>query len=117
MPKESIYLNELGYKNVFADKDTIIWFWEQRIKQFNRQNAKTRYWLDLLEHHEKQLLKLQAFELLHYLKSKASKEQLDKRFAARAVAKAKAQLEWENLKEWQSNYRLKVELTTIKHLN
>lgn len=112
-----IYIDELGYKNVFADKDTIIWFWEQRIKLFARQNAKTRYWLNILECNEKALLKYQAFELLLYLKQKVTQEQINKRFAARAVAKAKAQLEWDALKEWQSNYKLRVELTTIKNLN
>lgn len=115
--EQAIYIDELGYKNPFVDKDTIIWFWEQRISKFNRQNAKTRYWLNLLECHEKTLLRLQAFELLLYLKQKVTQEQMDKRFAARAVAKAKAQLEWESLKEWRSNYQLKVELTTIKNLN
>jgi hypothetical protein len=114
---DTIYIDDLGNKHPIKDKDTIIWFWEQRIKLYNKQNAKTRYWLNLLESLERRLIRLQAFELLYFLKSKVTAEQMNNRHAQRAIAKAKAQLEWDSMQDWYTNYKLKVELTTIKNLN
>lgn len=118
MTKLEIYLDEIsGYRNVFKDKDQIIWLWEQYSKRYKSKSQITRYWLNLLERHEKRFLEIQAFEMLMYLKSKVTKEQTENRYKRRLQMHATAQLELAHLENWHENHKLKYELTSIKYLN
>lgn len=116
--EENIYLSEFNvYRNALTDTEQIIWFWQQYVKRYKSKNHITRFWLNLLERHEKHLNKIQAYELLDFLKSKVSEEQILNRVKAQLFAKINAQLEMEKWQEWNNNYKLKLELTRIVSLN
>lgn len=114
---QNIYIYELGYRNAVTEYEDIIWFWEQCSKRYKSKAVITKYWLGVLNAHEKHLIKIQAYELLATLKSKVTKEQRINSAKHKLRRKAEAELEMKKYMEWHNNLKLKVMLTTIKNYN
>lgn len=95
MIETSIYIDGLGYRNVFSELDQIIWFFEQTVKNKSKSLA-TRFWLDIRETYSKRLLKLEAFELLNFIQSKATTAQEIRRAIGRIKRKEQSDAEYEN---------------------
>lgn len=115
--REDIYIEGLGYRNSLTEASQIIWFLQQYVKRYRAKSQITRFWLNILENHEKRLLEVSAYELLSFLKSKVSDEQRFHRIKVRLMGQINGQLELEKMKSWQENYELKMELTKIASLN
>jgi hypothetical protein len=97
MHKPKIYVNGFGYMCPLKDYEQIIWMWEQSLKKKN-QSVITRFYLNMKLTLRGELLKIQAFELLHHIESKVTCEQ-EKRSAAYKL-KVKRQSEIE-LRQWK----------------
>ena len=117
MTSTKIYINELGYRDAISEQEQISWFWKQYVKRYVSKNHRTRFWLDLMERYEKHFLKIQAFELLKFLKEQLSDEQIENRKMWKLKMKMKSQLELEHWKDWRRDYEFKNKLTTIQSLN
>lgn len=62
----NIYFDGLGYRNPITEHEQIIWFLEQTVAGKSKSVA-TRHWLDIKERYTKQLIKIEAFELLNFI--------------------------------------------------
>lgn len=105
----NIYIDGLGYRNPIADKDQIIWYFEQTAKTKHKSHV-TRYWLNLKERYAKPLLTLEAFEVLAYITSKSTTAQEKRRAEYRRKAKLTAQMEMDNLRAQTDEWKAKSEL-------
>lgn len=93
----NIYIDGLGYRNPIADKDQIIWYFNQ-ISNTKGKGEATKYWLNLREWYAERLLTLEAYELLDFIKAKATDARMKRRKQFREKAKETSEKEMENLK-------------------
>jgi hypothetical protein len=106
----------LGYRNPIADREQIIWYFEQTAKS-KHKNHLTRYWLNLKEWYAKKLLENEAFEVLAYITDKSTTAQEKKRLESRKKSKEKAQLEIEQFKKDWDVRKAKIELINQISMN
>ncbi len=112
--KMNIYIDGLGYRNPVSDYEQIIWYLEQ-ICAAKSKSVATRYWLDMKERYSKQLLKVEAFELLNFIQSKSTAQQEIRRALSRIKTKEKNKKEMENFNDWYGKLNAKMEL--LGHIN
>lgn len=74
MNKPLIHIEGVGYRNPIDDFEEIAWLFSQVAKGSNPSHA-TRYWLNLHEKYFDTLMKVQAFELIAFLKSQTTEKQ------------------------------------------
>lgn len=114
--KLNIYFDGLGYRNPVTGFEQIIWFLEQMGLNKNKSVA-TRYWLDVKEKYEKQLIKAEAFELLNFIQSKYTVQQEIRRALSRIKTKEKNKKEVDEIMEWAEQVKLKAKLINGISLN
>ncbi len=102
----NIYFDGLGYRNPVTEHQQIIWFLEQTCNGKSKSIA-TRFWLDMKERYTKQLVKVEAFELLSFIQSKSTAQQEIRRAISRIKTKEKNKKEMEEMASWAEQYKLK----------
>lgn len=110
-----VYLDRLGYRDALEEPDFIIWFWTQEVKHWRDKKWQTRFWVNLYEINRDRFKEIQAFELLYFLKTKATDAQLEKRAKIRLETQAKNQLLLSQCEFELQKWREKDEL--VKSLN
>lgn len=89
---DKIYIDGIGHWNPLEEYKQIIWFWEQKAK-FMSKSVATRFWLNMKELYLSSLMKLQAYELIAFLDTKASSEKEKRRLILREKNKKIAEIE------------------------
>lgn len=111
-----IYIDGLGYRNPTSDKDQIIWFFEQTVKNKTKSVA-TRFWLDIKELYAKRLIKMEAYELLDYIQQKSTTAQEIRRALSRIKSKNKSEAELKNFMDTYQSGKINRELIKLISLN
>lgn len=110
---KKIFLCDVGYRDPIIDYDTIEWFLLQKVKLYKNKASKTKFWLDILNQHERDLFNLGASKLLSFIKSQVTEAQEKKGDESRAKSKVKALIENNNAEnDWLEHYKVKLELRT-----
>ena len=112
----NIYFDGLGFRNPITEYEQIIWFLEQTIRGKSK-SVSTRNWLDIKERYTKQLIKIEAFELLNFIQSKATAQQEIRRALSRIKTKENNKKEMDKLTSWLEHKKLKKELIGKISLN
>lgn len=111
-----LYLEGLGDRDVVTDKDQIIWFMDQIVKRKSKAEA-TKFWLSFRESYFDALIKAEAYELLNYIKTKATDAKLKRRQEWRKKSKEKAEKEIKNMEIFLEQCKIKRELIDLIRLN
>lgn len=114
--KGVLYFEGIGNKNPIVDKDTIIWYLEQKEKMLNKSHI-TRFWLQMEEHYTQSLLRLEAFELLNFIKTKTTAQQKKNRGKWKRLQQEKSEQELKYWREYNDNRGMINELISKIRLN
>lgn len=107
-----MYFDGLGYRDTVKDKNDIIWYFEQIAKtKTGRNGEETKYWLNLREWYGEKLLKHEAYEVLEFIKIKATDAKVKRREMFREKSKIKAEKEMKHLKSDIDQWSLRRQLT------
>lgn len=89
---KTIYISDLGYRDPIADKEILLWYFQNIAKTKSKGEA-TKYWLDLMEQYGETLLSLQAFEVYILIKSNATDAKMKRREESRKKTKENSEKE------------------------
>lgn len=116
MAKGVLYFEGIGNKNPLVDKDIVIWYLEQKEKTIHR-NHRTRFWLNMEERYSESLLRMEAFEVLRFIKWKTSAEQKKHRGKWKREQAEKSQKELNYWREYSDGRNLINDLISKVRLN
>ncbi len=104
-----IYIERVGSFDAVTEWETILWFWEQSLK--NRPKGYiTKFWLRIQQCYMEGLIKDQAYELVHHIKQNVKADAEKRREYYLKKQREKAALELENFE------KLKLRIQLIKNI-
>lgn len=91
-----VYVPSRGWFHPIKDFETIKWAYEF-IRRYSK-SFRTRCINEFLDNNEEALEKIEAYELLQYMRSQVTQKQRDKRKQAQAITAAKSEI-------WEAGFR------------